>query len=106
MQHPWALTWDTVEFAEQITLLDHHYFSQCRSDAYMQLLRTGIPKLGAGNEFGLRCILEYTSWFRTVSVTQYFYISKTIKLQEYLNTFFLIILFLKLNIKSESPCIL
>jgi hypothetical protein len=64
---PWGLLWEPEAFAEQLTLIDHHYFRQIRPDTYLHILQKSIPRREAGQNAAFKVLMDYVRWFRLVS---------------------------------------
>ena len=62
----WALNWQPDEFANQLTTIEMFLLSQMRSDSYLHLMRSKVPKAGGGNNVALKVVLESIFWFRMV----------------------------------------
>ncbi|KAJ3417635.1 hypothetical protein HDV05_000092 [Chytridiales sp. JEL 0842] len=64
---PWGLMWEPEAFAEQLTLIDNHYFRQIRPDTYLHILQKPVARNEARNNAAFKVLMDYVRWFRLVS---------------------------------------
>ncbi|KAJ3158745.1 hypothetical protein HK101_001234 [Irineochytrium annulatum] len=64
---PWGLLWEADAFAEQLTLIDHHFFRQIRPDTYLHLMQMPVSRTKASGNVAFKVLMEYASWFKLVS---------------------------------------
>ncbi|KAJ3022155.1 hypothetical protein HKX48_006891 [Thoreauomyces humboldtii] len=63
---PWALLWESEDFAKDLTYIDHFLFRQIRPDSYLHVLARPVNKHGAGRNVPLKVLLDYVEWFRLI----------------------------------------
>jgi hypothetical protein len=62
-----ALTADSVDFAKQLTFVDHFFFMQIRAGSYLTLMSKPSKMVGGGKNVALKLVMEYVLWFRMIS---------------------------------------
>ncbi|KAJ3006722.1 hypothetical protein HKX48_009500 [Thoreauomyces humboldtii] len=63
---PWALLWESEDFAKDLTYIDHFLFRQIRPNSYLHVLARPVNKHGAGRNVPLKVLLDYVEWFPLV----------------------------------------
>ncbi|KAJ1558656.1 hypothetical protein HK096_008091, partial [Nowakowskiella sp. JEL0078] len=61
-----ALTWDSEDMANQLTLLDQFFFTQIRPHTYLRLMQSPVSYVGGAHNQALKMLLDYTAFFRTI----------------------------------------